>query len=420
MKSMTQKKTCLLLLFIGLFLFQDKLQDWFESFQYFDEFFALLIVPAFLVRLAQKRNPLVWNRKTILFFVLLATFWLFGWAGHFVYQYQPLSEAAKDAYVNLKFFMALGAAYLMFEDEKLDIRQMKKTLWPILYAVTVILFVLCIADLMFGIFGVETRGGLRTIKLFYSAYTVLVGHCVFLSAIYLWFYEERKEKIIPPLLMLSLIMFFTRRVKAVGAIACIMLLYLLVLRRQQKISRKVKIFAGCVLVFATGAALFQVISYYYVMGVESARAVLTIAAPYVAADHFPFGSGWATFGSAFSAEPYSPVYGMYRMAGVWGLSPDFHDFVSDTYWPMLLGECGYFGFAAFIGVLVLFVEKVLTLKTDKACLASALTLLLYLLISSTSESALANPMAVPLALWIGFLLAVHQSQGTAERREMVS
>ncbi len=44
--------------------------------------------------------------------------------------------------------------------------------------------------------------------------------------------------------MLSFIMVMTGRVKAVGVVACILMVYLLVLRRHQKLSRKMKIFAG--------------------------------------------------------------------------------------------------------------------------------------------------------------------------------
>ena len=44
-------------------------------------------------------------------------------------------------------------------------------------------------------------------------------------------------------------------------------------------------------------------------------------------------------------------------------------------------------------------------KEDRASRASGVMLVLYLLISSTSESAFANPIAVPMAFWLGFLLA---------------
>lgn len=396
---------------------QDKLQEEIGLFQYFDEGFALLIIPLFILHWLVKHPPVRMTKQNILLFSLLAVFWLFGWAGCFVYRYQPLAEAAKDAYVNIKFFLGVGAAYLLFDDPAFDFKQLKKKLWYPLYAVTVLLFVMSIVDAAFGVFSNDTRGNLPAVKLFYSAQTMLVACCVFLSAVFLWYYEEKRRKIILPLVLLSCIMFSTLRVKAVGAIACIVIIYLFVLLKKQKLSRKIKIFVAIVLCFAGAAGIYQVIRYYYLMGIGSARAMLTLASPFVAFDHFPFGSGWGTFASAFSVEPYSPVYGMYRMAGIWGISPDYHEFVSDTYWPMVLGECGFFGFAALIGALVLFTKKIFVLKTDKSALASALLPLTYLLISSTSESAFANPIAVMYAFWMGFLLAEHDVSVCADRHD---
>lgn len=418
MKTVTSGKTYLFLFLVILFVMQNRLQQWFEPFQYLDEGFAALFFPALALWIFKKKNKIIWTGKRILFLTLLLIFWGWGWGGNFMYHYQTFASAAKDSYVNLKFFLSVGAAFLMFVDDDLNLQEIRKLLWMILNGITVVLFVLCLLDLCFGIFSTETRGGMRAVKLFYSAYTFLVGQCVFLSAWYLWFYEDKKKRIIPPLAMLVFVMLSTRRAKAMGATACILMVYLLVFRQRQEISKKVKIFAGSVVCLAAVGGLYQLISYYFVMGVGSARAVLTIAAPFLAKDHFPFGTGWGTFGSAFSTEPYSPVYGMYQMAGVWGLSPDYHDFVADTFWPMIMGQCGFVGFAAFIGVLVLFVQKVWTLKSDKSAFAAALIPLLYLLVSSTSESAFANPVSVPFAFLIGFLFAEQKAkkmkQGTVQ------
>ena len=418
MNVVTNRKAGLCLFWIILFLMQNRLQQWYQPFQYIDELFAALFIPLFVIRALQKKKNFERSRENGCFLIFLLIFWVFGWVGHFWYQYQPLSNALKDSFVNLKFFMAAGTAFLIFCDVALDFEQFQDRLWPVLNGITILLFILCLADLGFGIFSTETRGGMRAVKLFYSAYTFLVGQCVGLSAIYLWFYEKKQKKILPFLCMLAVIMLSTRRAKAMGAVACILLVYLLVFHKRQKISKKVKILTAGVLGLAVAGGLYQLISYYYTMGVESARAVLTIGAPFIAADHFPFGTGWGTYGSAFSAEPYSPVYGMYRMAGVWGMSPDYHEFLSDTFWPMILGQCGYFGFAAFIVVLVLLVRKIFRLKPDKAAFASALIPLLYLMISSTSESAFASPAAVPLAFWLGLLFAEWEVRGS-KRQEIV-
>ena len=411
MKSNTRIKTIVFLIFAGLFLMQDKLQDWFAPFQYFDEAFGLLIFPMALIRWRQKRLKIVADRKDWLFYAGLGLFWLLGWLGYFAYRYQPFSNALKDFYVNSKFFLALGASFLFFDDPKLDFDRMKKSIWPVLYAVVLALFALCVVDLLFATFSTDTRGPFRAVKLFYSVQTVLVSVCVFLSCICLWYYDEKQKRIILPLALLCVIMFCTIRVKSMGAIAAVLLIYLFVLKDLKFISiqRKHKIWLIAFLVFAAAAIVYQVVNYYILMGVGSARAMLTLASPFVAWDHFPFGSGWGTFGSTFSAAPYSPVYGMYRMAGIWGLSPSYSAFVSDTYWPMILAQTGFFGFAGLLLALTVLVKKVCRLKTIRASYASGLLILAQLLISSTSESALANPMAVPLAFWLGLLMAEHRN-----------
>ena len=243
--------------------------------------------------------------------------------------------------------------------------------------------------------------------------TVLVAVCVFLSAVYLWYYEQKRDRILLPLGMLSVMMFCTLRVKSMGAIAAVVLVYLFVLRglKFKDLKRWMKITFVVFMLFAATAIVYQIVSYYILMGVESARAMLTLAGPFVAWDHFPFGSGWATFGSAFSGQPYSPVYGMYRMAGIWGLTPEDPAFISDTYWPMILGQTGFFGFAGFLLALVVFVKRVLKMRELPGSYASSLLILAQLLISSTSESALANPLAVPMALWLGVLMAEYRQKG---------
>lgn len=404
-KTVVSGKIYLFLFCVILFVAQNGLTQKCAAFKYVDELYALFVIPALLLWLFQKRKVFAWTKRNILFISFFSVFWLCGWGGYFRYHYQPFASAVKDSYLNLKFFMAIGTSFLIFADEAIDFDQWKRKIWPVLNGITGILFVLCLLDLCFGIFSSGQRGGMRAVKLFYDAYTVLVGQCVFLSAIYLWFFEKKQKRILIPLGMLSFVMLSTRRVKAMGAVACIVFIYLLVLHGRKKISRNIKIFAGIIFGVAAAAALYQLVSYYYMMGVESARAVLTIGSPFIAKDHFPFGTGWGTYGSASSMDPYSPVYGMYRMAGVWGLSPDFPDFICDTFWPMVLGQCGLFGFAAFIGALVQFIRKILTLKKDRYAYASALIPLLYLFVSSSSESAFVNPIAIPFAFWFGFLFA---------------
>jgi len=80
-----------------------------------------------------------------------------------------------------------------------------------------------------------------------------------------------------------------------------------------------------------------------------ARTVLTVDSFSVAGEHFPAGAGFGRFGSAAAAESYSPEYVARGYPNIWGLGRTAEDgnFLTDTEWPAILGETGYFGAAAF-------------------------------------------------------------------------
>jgi O-antigen ligase len=71
-----------------------------------------------------------------------------------------------------------------------------------------------------------------------------------------------------------------------------------------------------------------------------ARVALHYTSIEIARDHFPFGTGLASFGSYASSVYYSDVYGEYGLTKVWGLSPAYPAYITDTFWPMVLGQGG--------------------------------------------------------------------------------
>ena len=96
----------------------------------------------------------------------------------------------------------------------------------------------------------------------------------------------------------------------------------------------------------------QYINYYQSAGY--ARGELARQAIAVANDYFPLGTGFATYGSAVTAriDNYSPLYYMYGLSAVWGLAPGAALFLSDTFWPTVLAQFGYFGLIAFAALLI--------------------------------------------------------------------
>jgi len=147
---------------------------------------------------------------------------------------------------------------------------------------------------------------------------------------------------------------------------------------------------------------YQQIKYYYVSNSSFARSVLTLTSIKIANEFFPVGTGFATFGSYQSGVYYSPVYHKYGIDRVWGISKSFPMYISDTFWPMLIGQFGYLGLLFFIIYVALFfslISKLRQLNFDYYY--SALAFLIYLLISSTAESSFVQPYAVLFFFIIG-------------------
>lgn len=81
------------------------------------------------------------------------------------------------------------------------------------------------------------------------------------------------------------------------------------------------------------------------------RTALYLGSVAIARDDFPIGAGLGRFGSHMSRVAYSPEYARYGLDRIWGLAPHVPIAVTDTFWPMILGETGILGFT---GVVVFF------------------------------------------------------------------
>lgn len=95
------------------------------------------------------------------------------------------------------------------------------------------------------------------------------------------------------------------------------------------------------------AALAEVYEEYFVNPDGAARTVLYRSAIELANTHFPLGVGLSHYGGFVARENYSPFYAQQGFAGVWGLQEGGR-FLTDTFWPMIIGEGGWFGFVAFV------------------------------------------------------------------------
>jgi hypothetical protein len=87
---------------------------------------------------------------------------------------------------------------------------------------------------------------------------------------------------------------------------------------------------------------------YYIPG--NPRVLLYTTSVVIARDHFPLGVGLGRYGSPLSRDPdnFSPIYREYGLDHIWGLTPHYAAYITDTYWPHILGEAGVFALIAYL------------------------------------------------------------------------
>lgn len=89
---------------------------------------------------------------------------------------------------------------------------------------------------------------------------------------------------------------------------------------------------------------------YFLMG-ETPRSLLLKTGVKIAAEHFPLGTGFGTYGGGINRSFYSPLFYKYRLFTTWGFSEGKDIFTNDTFWPHILAETGVMGFILYLAIL---------------------------------------------------------------------
>lgn len=155
-----------------------------------------------------------------------------------------------------------------------------------------------------------------------------------------------------------------------------------------------------------------------VIAAAQPRVALYVGSVAIARDHFPLGVGLGRYGSHMSGEDYSPVYSEYGLEKVQGLQPTDNGAITDTFWPMLLGETGLLGliaFGAFIGALLADLWRAAGGAESLRFRAFALGALMIFVEALVGSSSSATYVAPPIAYFV--FAAVGASLAVSARRQ---
>lgn len=381
-----------------MLIFEDLFSLIIPLFKITDELIALSAILFFIYNLYKNKWKYHKNKMTLYLFLFV----MITLIGNLRYNYQPILLAVlPDLFLSLKFWLALYIGMFLFSKLNFDIYG--KNIGFHIKLVTNIFILLFIVDLIFGgIFPGAIRYGFKSTQLFYEAHSIFVAICIFLLSLLTL---VKKHVRFADMYIFILIMFIisTMRSKAFGAIVVYFFLYYLIILSNKYLNKK---YLSCLIILALIVGASQILFYFFDDNREGiARYVLQIVSLQIANDHFPLGGGFGTFAEYYSGKVYSPLYYNYGIDAVQGITENEPSFLSDVFWPMIIGQSGYIGLIIYIYILKILFDKIQKIRFyNNRKYMVALFVFLYLIISSTAESAFVHYISIPLAIVLGMCL----------------
>lgn len=243
------------------------------------------------------------------------------------------------------------------------------------------------ADIGMNIAGTDRRYGLVP---FYFVFNNegRYGYICACALLIIMLVEKARDKIVfYELLTIVNIVYTTKGVGYIVAACYIMLL--LLWRRDTRITppKALVLAAGGVVASYTQISI-------YLLDYESPRMALIRYGIKTANTFFPFGSGFATYGSDMAARYYSQLYVMYGFENRWGLSPDAPQALNDCYLGMVFGQFGYIGTALFAAILIMAFISMRDMALNKHIKALVYAVFIGLVISSLGTAIIKSSIGV--------------------------
>lgn len=348
-----------------------------------DEFMILV----FLLYIFQHGSFLIKKKNKLLFAWMI--FLALGVVSSILCQYQNFYAAFVDCVLIInKFIVSYLATYTYIILHK---QKISDCVYKTAKAVTVLLFMLAVHDFIFPPFFPKAD-----FRYFTYSLQLMFPHATYLAAtgsiLLIYFgYMHKKKSDYKYMYMASFLAIATLRGKAVGFVMVYWLFYLCIYVFRARHYFFTIISGG---IAAALIGMNQIQDYFFTES-YSPRLLLLRDSITLAIQHFPFGTGYGTFGSSMAAEHYSILYTQLGYENYWGMGSQDGMFLTDDFWPIIIAQFGIFGLAVFIFVVYYLIKRsLMVLKVNKNAGFTMLLIMINMLINSLAETAFFNPTAL--------------------------
>lgn len=368
---------------------------------YTDEGCALILLFVFCWKSLNGFSLIPLEKKIVLFYFVMIGI---GLISNLLSGLQPFPYVAQDAFVCSKFlFSYLGIRALY--DGKISESFLKDNFNGIAKIYSMIVFFLMLHEYLFHPFFrvYDVRYSVNSLQLFYPHPTYLACCCVAVISILVANLGQKPSNIIY-IFMTSAVTLMTLRTKAIVFVILFwgFLTYTFVLKLHSKF---LKFLLYSLLFLGALYLAWDQIQFYFFTSNLYARPLMLKNSFVLANRYFPLGSGFATYGSYIASVHYSPLYFDFGYNGIYGMSIDNYSDLSDGFWPIIIGQFGYIGLFCFLMIIVYFLILIFKLQKENCySFLGLLSLMGYLLISSTSESAFFNSFSPLFFILIGIIV----------------
>lgn len=200
---------------------------------------------------------------------------------------------------------------------------------------------------------------------------------------------------------ITVLIITTMRIRLVACILVIWVVYLYFV----KMKMKSKLLLGLAIFAVAMLVGYEQIMNYYGNSAET-RTIVTITSFQLANKYFPLGLGFASYGTNMARAYYSPIYEVLGFTRIWGLNAENDTFLTDQFWPAVIGQFGWIGLILFI-IMIIYLYKIIApiQKKDIYLYATTLSLFIYEIMTSLGETAYYNPLATIVFFIVGICIA---------------
>ena len=396
-----------------LVIFEIYIMDRINIFRYIDEVIVVMCLLKTIVCVFQKKV----DRLQIYMLLLIVLLTCIGIASNFFADMQTnWRPIITDLGNTFKVYITYIGASLYLKPVK-----NKKRIISVL-AVVMRVFVLVLFGCMMLHFsgirpmGNDVRYGLKSFQFinFGAGQLSLMFYFIFLIlTVDLRYDDHKKNRKVFFLILAGVVWVSTLRTRAfMYVLGYVGLYYLLIVKNYHIRFNWKTVLLAAVVLYIFSADQIEL----YFNNPDSARARFLRFGFFTMERFFPFGAGFATYGTDAAVVYYSRLYNQYRFPLVWGLSPSYPIFAHDTYWPAIMGQFGAFGLIVMVLILVcMCLDIIKKSKCDKYAYLAGLFICITQVSSSIATATFFHFVTVGLFFLVPLLF--EEKETTIESRE---